>query len=152
MRRHGLVFRRTQVAEVEELFRIRAATRENALSKELLASMGITPESVIASIESRRVRSWLCLHDDNLVGFCNGDSETGELLVLAVLPDFEGKGIGRRLLTLVTEELRSAGCCKLWLTTSSDPSVRAHGFYRSLGWKPTGERFDAGAEVLVLEP
>jgi hypothetical protein len=33
---------------------------------------------------------------------------------------------------------------------SADPTVRAHGFYRALGWRPTGERTANGDEILEL--
>jgi len=72
-------------------------------------------------------------------------------MVLAVLPEFEARGIGRRLLTLVVEWLRSCNHHRIWLAASPDPSVRAYGFYRSLGWHATGERLRNGDEILVLE-
>jgi GNAT superfamily N-acetyltransferase len=40
---------------------------------------------------------------------CNGDGETCEILVLAVLPEYEGRGIGSKLLAHVVEWLRSVG-------------------------------------------
>ena len=71
-------------------------------------------------------------------------------MVLAVLPDFEGLGVGRRLLSFVVGWLRAMGAQRVWLAASSDPGVRAHGFYRSLGWRPNGERLDNGDEILEL--
>jgi GNAT superfamily N-acetyltransferase len=63
------------------------------------------------------------------------DRATGELWVIAVLPDWEGRGIGRRLMALAETWLASQGCRQAWLTTSVDPALRAYGFYRRLGWK-----------------
>ena len=146
-----LIFRETQPGDIQSLFRVRARTRENALSQEYLASLGITAESIRANMESGRVIGRVCLHESEVVGFCNGDSETGEVLVLAVLPNYEGKGIGRRLLLNVVEQLRSLGCGMIWLCASADSRIRAHGFYRSLGWRQTGERFENGDEMLMLE-
>ena len=71
-------------------------------------------------------------------------------MVLAVLPEYEARGIGSRLLTLVVEWLRSCGHDRIWLAASPKPEVRAYGFYRSLGWHPTGERLQNGDEILVL--
>jgi ribosomal protein S18 acetylase RimI-like enzyme len=146
-----LIFRETQPEDIESLFRVRARTRENAISEKSLASLGITAESIRANLESGKVSGWVCLHESEVIGFCNGDTETGEVLVLAVLPDYEGKRIGRRLLLNVVERLRSLGRRKIWLYASSDSRIRAHGFYRSLGWRPTGERLENGDEVLLLE-
>jgi GNAT superfamily N-acetyltransferase len=100
---------------------------------------------------SGRVKGWVCLHESNLVGFANGDVATGEVLVLAVLPEYERRGIGTSLLSRVVEWLRSVGSNTIWLAASPDARVRAHGFYRSLGWRPNGKKEQNGDEILVLD-
>jgi GNAT superfamily N-acetyltransferase len=147
-----LAFRRTQPSDVEELFSIRARTRENPISKDRLASLGITPESSAATIASGRMRGWVCLDGANPVGFCNGDSETGEVLVLAVLPEYEGRGIGKRLLSYVIEWLRSVGFSKIWLAATPDPRIRAHGFYRSLGWRASNCHLSGRPRAFAMLP
>jgi len=112
--------------------------------------LGITPESTAKAIAGRRVRGWVCTAGGTVVGFCTGYSDTGEVMVLAVLPEYEARGIGRRLLMLVVEWLRSCNNHRIWLAASPDPKVRAYGFYRSLGWHTTGERLENGDEILVL--
>jgi GNAT superfamily N-acetyltransferase len=146
-----LIFRETLTSDIEGLFSVRARTRENPISKDQLASLGITTESIAEHMASGRMKGWLCLDSSTLVGFCNGDAETGEILVLAVLPGYEHKGIGTNLLSRVVEWLRSVGCNTLWLAASPDSRTRAHGFYRSLGWKPTAEIDENGDEILELE-
>jgi len=69
------------------------------------------------------------------VGFAMGNGLTGEMWVVAVLPEYEGRGIGRALLGRVEAYLRSRGRSRLWLTTDVDPSLRAYGFYRRCGWR-----------------
>jgi ribosomal protein S18 acetylase RimI-like enzyme len=69
---------------------------------------------------------------------------------LAVLPDFEGRGIGIGLLDLVVGALRARGVGRIWLSASADPRIRAHGFYRANGWEPTGEILENGDQILVL--
>jgi GNAT superfamily N-acetyltransferase len=145
-----LTFRETLPSDVEKLFSVRARTRENPISKEQLAELGITPEAIAGHVADGRIRGWVCSHDSDLVGFCNGDGETGEILVLAVLPEYEGRGIGSTLLTHVVAWLRSAGLNTLWLAASPDAGTRAHGFYRLLGWRPNGEIDDNGDKILVL--
>jgi GNAT superfamily N-acetyltransferase len=148
-----LIFRETQPGDIDACFSVRGRTRENAISREQLAAIGITPESSSAALESGRVKGWVCEDDGQVVGFCSGDTETGEVLVLAVLPEYEGKGVGRRLLAEVVRELRARGHGRLWLAASADPAHRSHGiyFYRAQGWKPMGEVDAAGDEILVLE-
>jgi GNAT superfamily N-acetyltransferase len=144
------LFRPTVPDDVDALFEVRSRTREHGLSKQQLAEIGVTPESVAADIVSGKVKSWICWDGSAPVGFCNGDSETGEVLVLAVLADYEGRGIGKRLLASVVEALRAAGCGTLWLAASSNPAARSHGFYRHLGWRPTGRKLENGEEILTL--
>ena len=45
-------------------------------------------------------------------------------------------------------EGRGVGYGRVWLAAAADPTVRAHGFYRSLGWRPTGELPPSGDEIL----
>lgn len=104
-----LIFRETLRSDIEGLFSVRARTRENPISKEQLASLGITAESIAKQMASGRLKGWVCLDSSTLVGFCSGDAETGEVLVLAVLPDYEGRGIGTNLLSRVVVWFRSVG-------------------------------------------
>jgi ribosomal protein S18 acetylase RimI-like enzyme len=145
-----LEFRETQLTDLEALFELRAATRENPLSRDALARLGITPESTARDLSSGRTKGWVCTHDSRVVGFCTGDSQTGEIRVLAILPHYEARGIGKRLLCLVVDWLRMTGAQRIWLAASSDPTVRAHGFYRALGWQPNGEQTENGDEILEL--
>jgi GNAT superfamily N-acetyltransferase len=147
----NLVFRETLPSDIEGLFSVRARTRESPISKEGLASIGVTAESIAKQMSSGRVKGWVCLDSSTLVGFCNGDAETSEVLVLAVLPEYERRGIGTCLLSRVVEWLRSVSSNTIWLAASADPRIRAHGFYRSLGWQPNGEKQQNGDELLVLE-
>ncbi|WP_176216878.1 GNAT family N-acetyltransferase [Andreprevotia lacus] len=139
--------RRTRPADLPALFEIRARTRENALDIEYLATLGITPASSAAAMLNGQVQGWLCEMAGQIVGFASGDRDSGEMLVLAVLPEYEGRGIGKRLLTEVVSWLVSCGCPRIWLTANRSPSGRAYGFYRHCGWRPTGELVD-GDEVL----
>lgn len=95
-----------------------------------------------------RTKMWECVHDSQVVGGCVADSGTGEVISVGVKPDYEGLGIGRRLLSLVVGWLRSAGVKRIWLVAPSDPATRAYGFYRALGWRPTGERAADGDDIL----
>jgi GNAT superfamily N-acetyltransferase len=96
--------------------------------------LGITPASV-ANWLAGSTKGWLSeSKDGNVVGFCMAESSTGELLVIALLPEFEGRGIGGSLMQCAEEWLAQAGCVRAWLTTDFDPTLRAYGFYRHRGW------------------
>ncbi|TCW78751.1 GNAT family N-acetyltransferase [Burkholderia sp. SRS-46] len=129
---------------------IRGLTRENAFSEEELRALGITAESWGAGILDGSVPGFVACMDGRIIGYCFGDRDTGEIVVLALLPAYEGQGIGKTLLGLMTENLRRRGFNRLFLACSSDPNVRSYSFYRRLGWTSTGERDEAGDEILEL--
>ena len=84
------------------------------------------------------------------VGLMRDRSVKAKVLVLAVMPQFEGRGIDKTLLSLAVNWLRSFKPTRIWLGASSDPGTRSHGFYRALGWRPVGKKDTHGDEILVL--
>jgi GNAT superfamily N-acetyltransferase len=125
-------------------------TRENPIRAARLASLGITAESSSKSIGAGEVIGHVCTDGDKLVGYCFGVRETGEIQVLALLPDYENRGIGKILLSQVVEDLRALGFKRLFLGCSRNPAHRSYGFYRHLGWRSAGELDAHGDEVLEL--
>ena len=121
-------------ADIPALFVLRPQTRENAMSVEELAAIGITPESMKAAIAGSH-RGWLFEEYGEVGGFAMGDSANAELTVMAMLPTHEGKGIGGQLLTRVENWLKAEGCSRVWLTTDINPALRAYGFYLRHGWE-----------------
>jgi GNAT superfamily N-acetyltransferase len=126
-------FRGITAADVPALFHVRTRTRENAYTLAQLHDLGITPQSVTRKLATT-FEGWLCADGDAVVAFCMADRATGELWVVAVLPEYEGQGIGGRLMSLAEGWLGSSGCSRAWLTTDIDTSLRAYGFYRHRGW------------------
>lgn len=127
---------------------IRGRTRENAFSVDELLALGISAETWREAIERGTVPGYVCCVDDQVVGYCFADAFTGEVLVLALLPEHEGAGVGRALLQRVVNDFRKRGFNRLYLSCSADPAVRSYGFYRHLGWIPTGQRDEAGDDIL----
>ena len=126
-------FREIRYADVPALFELRPKTRENAMTVEELARLGITVDSVREAMASS-LKGWLCADGEKVVGFCIGDRSNGELAVVAILPEYEGQGIGGRLMGLTEAWLWECGWTRAWLTTDVDTSLRAYGFYRKRGW------------------
>ena len=146
--RSQLRYREMQKEDIAEVLRLRTLTRENALSEGELKALGITPESVAEELGGI-TRGWICESDHRILGFTIGSGKSGEMMVVAVLPEAEGMGIGRRLMSLVQNWLFSLGHRELWLMENPDPNIRAYSFYRKLGWEPVGE-FRDGEQMLKL--
>jgi ribosomal protein S18 acetylase RimI-like enzyme len=102
--------------------------------------------------EIKQLRTWECVVDLRRVGHCTGNLARGEIVGLAVESAHQGAGIGRKLLLLVVDAFRAAGLDRIWVAAPSDPKTRAYGFYRAVGWVPTGERTPDGSEILELRP
>lgn len=138
-------FREIGSDDMRAIFDVRAATWHNDRGLEEMAKLGITPDSVREMLRQSH-RGWLCEADSRVVGFAMGNKTNGELWVIAVLKPYDGRGIGRRVLTLVEDWLLAEGWHEIWLTTDPDETMRAGGFYRHLGWtdwklEPDGDRF-----------
>lgn len=131
-----------------ELFEVRARTRENALTIEELQRLGITPQSVTESL-AQSTKGWVYVDADRIVAFSMADRATGELLVIAVLPEYEGSGVGGRLMALAEDWLATTGCTRAWLTTDLDTTLRAFGFYRKRGW--TDWKLERGLRWMALD-
>jgi GNAT superfamily N-acetyltransferase len=129
-----MTFREIQIEDLPAIFEVRVAAWHNPHGREELNALGITPDSVRQMLHDSHC-GWLCEIGGRTVGFAMGDRSTGEMWVIAVCKDFEGRGIGRQLLRLVEDWLWSQGWSEIWLTTDPDESFRAVGFYRRLGWE-----------------
>ena len=104
-----IALRRAIPADTQDCVRLRGMTRENAVSAQQLASIGITAHSWAQDVQSGKLYGVVCEAEDEMVGYCFGDTGSGEVVVLALLPAFEGQGLGRRLLELITEHLSELG-------------------------------------------
>ncbi len=129
-----MIIRKIQQADIPALFEVRTQTGENQMSLEELENIGVTEETISFAIEESHC-GWLCEFDDRVVGFAMGDFAEREMTVIALLPEYEKRGIGGKLLTKVEQWLKEKGCTEIWLTTDIDKNLRAHGFYIKQGWE-----------------
>lgn len=120
--------------DIPTLFRLRGAVRENRLTAEDLAALGITAASV-AALLATDAAGWIAEKDGQALGFAMALRE-GEVFTLAVLPEAEGRGIGARLLDAAEAWMAAQGVREAWLRTPPDPALRAPGFYAARGWRP----------------
>ncbi|WP_210201515.1 GNAT family N-acetyltransferase [Bosea sp. CS1GBMeth4] len=144
----SIAYRRAVPDDTPACLLLRGRTRENAVSVERLAARGITLESWRSAIADGSLPGHVATVGGEIVGYCFGERRTGEIAVLALLPDHEDQGVGKTLLGLVADEFRELGFARLFLGCSPDPTMRSHGFYRHLGWRPTGSFDDHGDEIL----
>lgn len=137
------IFRPAVPADAPALMAIRRAVRQNAITDARLAALGIDAESVAAKMASTHA-AFCAEVDGEVVGFSMADRTDASIWALFVLPEHEGRGIGRALLHLAVDALRADGHRRIVLST--DPDTRAEAFYRRGGWQAAGT--NAGGEVV----
>ena len=82
----------------------------------------------------------------------NASQDGSAAMVAAEFPEVRLWALPRNIGFTAANNLALAGLGwrRLFLGCSTDPASRSHGFYRHLGWQPTG-RLDAhGDEILAL--
>jgi len=126
-----------QPDDVETLFGIRTSVVENYQSRQEIAELGITPESVATMLETDCC-AWIAEIDEQAIGFSIANATEQTIVGMFVLPAFEGRGAGRALMQAAETWFWSQEIEEIWLLTGNDPSFRAYGFYLHLNWIPVG--------------
>ena len=148
--RPGISLRPATDADVEALFAIRTSVTENHMSRAGLARIGVTPSSVARMLRTNSA-AWLAEANGEPVAFSMANAAEETVFAMFVRPGYEGLGLGRALMSCAEEWLFERGAPEIWLTTGGDPALRAHGFYRHLGWEEAGRTQD-GQTKYVRRP
>lgn len=132
-----------QPEDVEVLFEIRTSVRENYQSREEIAELGITPESITSMLQTDCC-AWIAEIENKPIAFSIANATEQTIFGLFVLPKFEGRGAGRAVMQQAEIWLWQQGAAEIWLLTGNNPQLRAYGFYLHLGWieegvQPSGE-------------
>ncbi|MCS3429790.1 GNAT family N-acetyltransferase [Klebsiella sp. BIGb0407] len=117
--------------DIQAIFSIRTAVKENHLSLEQLTEMGITPE-VILEMLALPDCIWVAEINEITAGFAIADLEEGAIFALFVLPEYEGLGLGKQLMNHAEAALFQQ-YAQIWLETDSES--RAAAFYQRRGWE-----------------
>jgi GNAT superfamily N-acetyltransferase len=130
-----IIFREAAAADMPGISRVRTSVVENLLTIDQLEERGITEASVAASFLTDS-KGWVALQGEEIVAFSIADRSTQSIFALFVLPAYESRGIGSRLLDLALDWLWQNGVARVWLTTG--PGTKAVRFYEKRGWMCTG--------------
>jgi GNAT superfamily N-acetyltransferase len=131
----AIIFREATRSDMPGIAHVRISVVENAATAADLEQRGITNESVAASFEGDS-KGWVAETGAGIVAFSIADRQSRSIFALFVMPDYEGRGLGSRLLELALRWLGDNGVDSVWLTT--DPDTRAAGFYSYKGWVQMG--------------
>lgn len=122
------LFREAVVADIDQIFKVRFAVKENILSNPDLVTYDDNVDYL-----TNRGKGWVCqIADGDIVGFAIADLKGNSIWALFISPEFEGFGIGQRLQQLMLNWYFERSTKKIWLETAAD--TRAEKFYKSSGW------------------
>jgi GNAT superfamily N-acetyltransferase len=119
------MIRNMEARDVARCIWVRTHTREMCWTLEALSKAGITEAAVVQHLATTH-KGWVCEVDGQVVGMSMGNRSNGEFWVIALLPEYEGRGIGRQLLQQCQQWLHEQGWAEIWLWTSPDKSTRAY--------------------------
>jgi len=126
-----MTFREAKVADIQQIQIVRNLVTENVLSNPELVTDKDCEEFL-----SVRGKGWVCVADDIVVGFSIADLKENNIWALFVHPEYESKGIGKKLHKLMIDWYFNQTKETVWLGTS--PGTRAERFYCFQGWKQVG--------------
>jgi ribosomal protein S18 acetylase RimI-like enzyme len=126
-----MIFRQAQIEDIPQIQFVRHSVKENVLS-----DPGLVSDADCAEYLVKRGRGWVCEIRGEIVGFAIADLYDHNIWALFVHPDFERRGIGRKLHDMMMDWYFSQTKDTVWLGTA--PNTRAAIFYLNAGWKENG--------------
>lgn len=125
------IFREATIEDIPQIAVVRNSVKENALSNPDL----VTTEDYIEFMTVRG-KGWVCEIDGTIVGFSIPDLQDNNIWALFLHPDYENRGIGRKLHDMMLDWYFAQDKAHVWLGTA--PGTRAEAFYRKSGWTENG--------------
>jgi len=127
--------------DVDRAYQITLSTREKSYTREGMTAVGITEDSVRKMLDVDHThQGWVCEVENQMVGFAMGNKSTTEFWVIAVLPDFEHRGIGTSLADKIEGGLRDEGKEEAWLAVLKEVQVDGYAFFKARGWQDGEDR------------
>ncbi|MBV9962601.1 MAG: GNAT family N-acetyltransferase [Parafilimonas sp.] len=126
-----MTFREATINDVGQLQVVRNLVKENVLSDPSIVSDKDCEEYIM-----QRGKGWVCEIDNTIIGFAIADLKEKNIWALFVHPEFEQKGIGKKLHDIMLAWYFNHTKETVWLGTA--PNTRAEKFYRKAGWKQVG--------------
>jgi GNAT superfamily N-acetyltransferase len=124
-------YREATIDDIDNYMLVRMAVKENILSNPAL----VTKQDNIDYI-TKHGKGWVCEIDNKIVGFSIVGLTQRNVWALFVHPDFEKKGIGRKLHDFMLDWYFKQTTDTLWLGT--EQNTYAEKFYKKRGWVEVG--------------
>lgn len=125
-------FRVAAISDIASIQKVRNSVKENRLS-----NPGLITDLVVEDFITKRGKGWVCEMNSKIVGFAIVDLQESNIWALFIHPDYEKRGIGKKLQQIMLDWFFSNSDNTLWLSTS--PGTRAEAFYLNSGWVNKGK-------------
>jgi GNAT superfamily N-acetyltransferase len=126
-----MIIRVAKTSDIPQIQIVRNSVNENTLS-----NPNLVRDADCAEFMTVRGKGWVCEIDEEIVGFSIVDLKDNNIWALFLKPEFEKKGIGRKLHDIMLDWYFEQTTTPVWLGTS--PKTRAEAFYRKAGWREIG--------------
>jgi GNAT superfamily N-acetyltransferase len=126
-----MTFREATLEDISQIQTVRNSVKENQLSNPAL----VTDEDCKEYITVRG-KGWVCELNNTIIGFSIADLKENNIWALFVHPNYEAKGVGKKLHELMLNWYFNRTQKTVWLSTA--PGTRAEEFYKRNGWKVVG--------------
>lgn len=123
--------REAELKDIPQIQIVRNSVKENTLSDPNLVT-----DQDCEDFLFNRGKGWVCEDNNRITGFGIVDMKEKSIWALFVHPEFENRGIGRKLNNTMLNWYFDQTDEKIWLSTS--PDTRAEIFYRKSGWTENG--------------
>ncbi|HKR03404.1 MAG TPA: GNAT family N-acetyltransferase [Bacteroidia bacterium] len=126
-----MIVREANVNDIDNYMVVRMAVKENILNNPALVTRKDNEDYL-----TLHGKGWVCEIGNQIVGFSIVGLTQHNIWALFVHPEFESKGIGRKLHDIMLDCYFAQTEESVWLGTS--PGTRAEKFYRKSGWTEIG--------------
>ena len=107
-----MIYRKATIKDIPLIQVVRNSVKENQLS-----NPNLIPNELAEEFITVRGTGFVCEIDDTIVGFSIVDFIENNVWALFLLPEYEGKGIGKKLHQLMLDEYFSKTQKTIWLST-----------------------------------
>lgn len=126
-----MILREATTNDIAQMQVVRNSVKENMLSNPALV-----PDKDVEDYIMNRGKGWVCEFDKTIIGFAIVDVQDQNVWALFVHPDFEAKGIGKKLHDQMLDWYFKQTNKTIWLGTAFN--TRAERFYQMQGWTEAG--------------
>lgn len=129
-------YRKLNISDLKMIMKMNQDFRENFVCEENMRIFLSNPQNLL----------FACVESNRIIGFCYGYeinrlNDIGNMLYIhevGVLPQYQGQGVGKKMLNSIKEACKLLGICRFFLFTQKS-NIAACALYNSVNGTPAHE-------------